>query len=401
MTRTARRFVLFAVLSILLGATTLGDVTLMFGSGEMCFRRGQAYESRNPDRAASLFRTACRRGYAAGCVEAAEAYVRGEGVPRDDAAAQRWFERGCDLGSGRGCHRLVELLRSGSDAETAAPRLADLLRRAEAGYANGCAKDTQSDCFSLGLMLSRRKDAPARGPEAVAALSRACELGSWIACSLEARERRRGRLVPPDTRAALRLDEKLCREQRSEAHCCTAGVAYAAGDGVPANPDVAQAFFQDACEGGDVHACMAAWERSARTAPGLRRAAADVVGSCGSATYPPGGCFDRCSADPSAVRGLAKAHQRFLRLCRDGDPVACHAGGLMFMKAVGTPVDEAQGLALLTAACDADLAMACLAIAVHDPFGYDAADEPRVRALIEKACRGGSSRACAVLAPRE
>jgi hypothetical protein len=63
--------------------------------------------------AARYFHKGCEGGYAPACNGLGLLHKEGRGVPQDDAAAVRLYRQACAAGASTGCRHLADVLRSG------------------------------------------------------------------------------------------------------------------------------------------------------------------------------------------------------------------------------------------------------------------------------------------------
>ncbi len=385
------------VLSI---ALSFLDFRCLVGSRETCYKQALAVQRGNrPERAAVLFRAACRRGHAAGCVKAAQAYFSGIGFAQDYVRARKLLEKGCNLGDGEGCYLLAGLYRTGRGTPADAVRAAELLRQAEREYQKSCSTGDANSCSAVGFMFLRGEGAGHTAAEGLQHLRRACELNDVGSCIVAAREYRKGQLVARNAPVAVRLHEKACSNHFSAPDCCAAAAMYLTGDGVPADRDQARELFAQACEGGETHGCMAAWAAGTNVSDSLRDAAQSLVNACTTPTYPPAGCNGQCASNGQpGSNDVQRARQAFERLCDGGEMLACYAVGSMFGHAIGAEGDLAKSAVMMTKACDGNVAMACNELAKTHAFGIGVPkDLRRAAELYRKACSAGSKFACHAL----
>ncbi|MBW2461587.1 MAG: sel1 repeat family protein [Deltaproteobacteria bacterium] len=261
-------------------------------------------------------RSGCAAGDADSCTAAGALTYRGRGVERDRGAALVFYQRGCELGSDRGCRRvadhyvgsndrasLVGLYRQMCDDDRArgCTLLGDLharggsaAERLEIGplYERGCAGGDVDGCTHLGRALARgahgvppdagrarelleqscRVDdhhacaelgrveqlgigGPADAERAQSLYRRACDHRNGIACyhlGLAARERRRGR----DDEAVLDYFRRACDSGDIPRACGTLAFMYDTGEGAEQSVERAEPLYHTACDGGHADSCM-------------------------------------------------------------------------------------------------------------------------------------------------
>ena len=121
------------------------------GNGTICFELGLKYEPDGPAhdaaKAAGFFGKACENSHGLGCVYAADGYVHGDGVTRDDARAQALYARAatllkpeCGRADAVACHALGMLYLTGRGVAQDNARARRYLDTAcRAGNRNACA----------------------------------------------------------------------------------------------------------------------------------------------------------------------------------------------------------------------------------------------------------------------
>jgi uncharacterized protein len=223
------------------------------GALSLSYSRRAARVALEPQRAAILYREACRDGYAWACYELAELARLGEGVSRDTAAAAALLEHACVAGESRACLRLGQMLERG-DGIPGDPA------RAEGLYDGECAASRTAGCWRLGLFLAERQvegdtEGAARLREA---FRKGCTGGNGESCH------RLAELLEMDgeTREAARYFGRAC--ERNHLPGCFRWAGYLeAGVGV-SEPDAmfVEKLYRKACRGGVAEAC----ERATRPA---------------------------------------------------------------------------------------------------------------------------------------
>jgi TPR repeat protein len=134
---------------------------------------------------------ACEAGKAAACIRAAEFHAKGWGVSVDRRRQKELLTRACDLGDGDGCALEVYAFLEPSEQGMTA-----LMQRAVRAYHEGCDAGGMEPCETL-ARLPWQQGGPADPVTSEAVEQKACDLGSWIACSA-----RRGRLERRDPAGA-------------------------------------------------------------------------------------------------------------------------------------------------------------------------------------------------------
>lgn len=393
---SSRRTVLLVLVAAAVSGVLWMDPRSFLASGETSYRRALGYQQQQMhDRADGLFRAACRRGHANGCLEAGEGALTGTGRARDVEDALWFFGKACDLGRGMACARLAKAFQPGGEGEPNAVKAAAFAGRAEAAYTADCDRGEPSGCFLLGRLLLRED----RTKEAVERFRSGCAAGSVASCLLAAMQYRTGKLVADEPGVALGLYEKACTTYDSAVDCCAAGTEYSVGRSVTADEAAATRFFAMSCEGGTLEACMRVWRTAPAVSSGVRRAAARFLGACPRAASSAATCSEPCgSSDDSPTAGAKASEQELDELCAAGDLLACHGAGLF---AGRHERGHARSVGLHEKACVGGLAMSCSHAAESYELGVSVErNAARARELLEKGCAAGSRRACSRLGPR-
>lgn len=188
------------------------------GDARACIYEADAYRtgsgaSRDPDRAVEMFTQACtEKGHGEACRALGEIYILGDGVKRDWATSNLWFEQGCDAGDAESCVGAAMGTERG-DQGVADPQLGRrmLAQACQLGHARGCTL--------LGGRYRYGRDGAVRDWDLAAAMySVGCEL----------------------------KDAEACRE---------VGWMSLKGKGLPVDPEAARIYLTDACAGDDYIGC--------------------------------------------------------------------------------------------------------------------------------------------------
>ena len=313
-------------------------------------------------------RERCRGGEAQSCVSLAELHESGGRIPRDVAAAARFWDAARRLNEGSGCRRLAWLYSQGEgvvlDPERAAvlfARGAGLLRaRCEGGDAGACSYLGAADPPSR-LRGPRRPPGFPPGQYfrevAVRWLERDCRAGDTCACGdlsvhvnlAEIEGARRAqlhglacdhagagvphaggvcrwaaeaheKLTPPDPERiarlwhrAVSLWETACLADQgflASLACESLARAYADGRGVGRDPAQAARFHEDACDQGSASECLEAGDLF-RKGAGTEQDARRAYGKWASLTE-----IECLGGSTGACRHLAEAHEKGDRLAR-------------------------------------------------------------------------------------
>jgi hypothetical protein len=184
---------------------------------------------------------------AASCARAGRAYLNGEGVTKDVAAATRLYQKACDMGRAETCGQLAFLYQSGEAVPKDTSRAAALyLKACEGGVAKACSNLAiiYEDGGSFGKDFAR----------AAQLYQKACDGANATGCLNLARLYFAGRGVAKDHTRAARLCEKACDTGAAQG-CRYLAAMYHVGDGVPPDSARAAALYQKGCDGGDARAC--------------------------------------------------------------------------------------------------------------------------------------------------
>jgi hypothetical protein len=216
------------------------------GGLALSYSRRAALLEGDPQRAAVLYREACRDGYLWACYQLADLARSGQGMLPDAEAAARLLEHACVGGESRACLRWGQMLERG-EGIPADPARAESLFEAE------CAASRTAGCWRLGLFLAeRRVDGDAEGAVRLReAFRRGCTGGSGDSC------RRLAELLETDgeMREAARYFGRAC--ERNDFAGCFRWAEYlesGAGGSEP-DPEFAQKLYRKACGGGVEAAC--------------------------------------------------------------------------------------------------------------------------------------------------
>lgn len=130
-------------------------------------------ENQEGRRAVGTYERACAAGSGFGCAAAGQHYARGVFVEVSRARAAALFERGCSLHDMAACLLGAELLANGEAAD---------VKRALALSATSCNEGIPEGCLLTGMMLERRGDKES----AKEAYARACAFPEASACEAAA-----------------------------------------------------------------------------------------------------------------------------------------------------------------------------------------------------------------------
>jgi uncharacterized protein len=365
------------------------DWRCALGSPETCLAIGQAELRRGrAPRALRLFRWSCDRGLAQSCTEAGLVLLDSK-KRREEEAGVALLERACGMGDGDGCRALA-----GDRADQARDPAAGLplLEKAARAYEVACAAGSSRACRPVGMMMLTSKPRPGLEAEAVTHLRRGRTLGDAISCMAGARTYRKGTNgVAVDLTVAAGMHRRACEIDHVGADCCAAGTLLAHATPGPSGESASRELFARACDGGEVHGCIAAWRTVGDgVVPAALVAAADGFARACGPTYPPNWCDSPCPGTPALVREVAKIEA----LCNADERRACYVLGLMDVHGIGTNGDPNPGTTRLRAVCDAGLGMACAELGRLSLREWGTQSAVRALALFRRGCRLGSASAC-------
>lgn len=250
-----------------------------------------------------------------GCAPLGELHRVGTGVEQDRQEAERLFRQACDAGDGAGCLGIGRMYRLGQGVERDDSA-------AHAAYARGCALGSAAACNGAGV-LSRDGDGVAADLSAAFGHFRsACALGFWDACAGAAELAAEVGASPAEVETVWRGVAEGCEE--ADVRCCIAHGRRSLDAGDAA---AARTAFRDACNAGDLAACV----EVARLMNAGR-----------------GG-----DADPALARQLLDA------ACRGAEPSGCVDLAEVYTTGDGVEADAARAALYRRAACDLGVAAAC------------------------------------------
>lgn len=232
----------------------LGRALCEGGDLEACINWGMLYGmgigvTRNPLRAADIYRRACDRGGVGACVNLSQLELR-DGDPKTNVRARLRLEQHCAADAPIACGALGGLLLRGEsgipiDVDTAIPHL----RRA-------CDGGVKRSCTQLGMTYGTGTNVARDLDKALAFDTRGCALGSALSCFVMGRSML---LSKPQSRdriaSALTYFEQACFIGYPEA-CALIGLMFETGRGVTADVTRARALYREACAQGDAGSCV-------------------------------------------------------------------------------------------------------------------------------------------------
>jgi len=311
---------------------------------------------------------ACDLGDFHACTRAADRLRYGSGTARDVPYAERLYRRACEAGDGLGC--------AGWGWVSQAPASEDAFRRARPLLESACAREDAEACVSAGLLRLEGRGGAVEAAEGEARLRRGvellasrCEAGEGAACVRAATLFEAGpEPVRDDSRALVYL-QRSC-EAGVPGGCSGLALRHLTGRGVP--PDRARALalyqrvaelYRASCEAGEPSAC-------AELGQAFALGQAGAVDPARALTYQEKACA------LGEVASCLRAAER-LRQGAEGVPAdAARASSL-----------DARAETLLEEGCRSGSGVACLSLA-------ERVTPERARALRQRACALGQSRAC-------
>lgn len=306
---------------------------LMYGTGQIV--------KRDPQRAATLYRTACDRGNIFGCGDLGILYLGGDGVPLDIMQAQALLGRACDSGVPWACGHAAQTYESSNPSFAMASYMRGCgggdepsCQRAVVLQRAACDRNEAQSCFELANMLHAGQGAARDDQTARSLVEKACERGLKAACIEAGSYYLLGEGGPRDVARAITIYREGC-DSGEPRGCYTLGIALYEGTGVAQNLGQAATLFEKGCDAGHGDSCAAlgAMNEDGKSMPvNLDEAASLYTSACdlGSA----GGCSALGSLYETG-KGVPKDAQRALtfyqRACQEGEETACRARDRMTM----------------------------------------------------------------------
>jgi len=320
-----------------------------------------------------------------------------------------FYRKLCARGSATGCFRLGWLTWSGDDVEHDEDRAMEL-------YADACTRGVAEACSFRGLHLVDDQDA--KPADVVAALKRACDLGSGAGCAHLAFLYATGTVVAQDDVRATPLYVRAC-DLGDARGCYNVGLMYAAGRGVAADTARAIAAYDEGCRGGSTTACTNlgyAYEHGEGVAKDEQRAVELYQKGCEASSCQPANrraCVNlgRAYRDGIGVqKDLPRAVQIFENACHqatDDDDVdadenqsrACALLGALYLTGDGVKKDLTAGRELSEQACEGNDAFGCFNAAQIYAMGLGVEADPVAAArFYDTACESDDGESCYELA---
>ena len=158
-----------------------------------------------PTDPATAMTQACESGEANACHALAAAYDEGRpGVAPDQAKAEQYYRRGCELGSVPSCSSEAALImRAGEGADT---------ERARAAFGKACELGDAPGCANLAGMYHFGQGVEQDDATSAQFNDKACGLGLGVACARLAGAYAKGLGVPQDMERAQQLAAQACTQ---------------------------------------------------------------------------------------------------------------------------------------------------------------------------------------------
>ncbi|WP_285711366.1 trypsin-like serine protease [Erythrobacter oryzae] len=330
-------------------------------------------EMAEPDYEPAAAEAACKAGVNAACTDLAVSYRWGERVDSNRPFAEMLLRKGCLAADARACVVLGELLGTHNDPAIRAERPGLYARACTLGVATACEGGGSEAADNASAIESRYRAA--------------CDTRGIPACrALAAMLTGEGRSAR-DRNEGLALIGGVCRSGDRQA-CRDAQFYWTA-----TQPDTAKAreFGELGCQAGDANACAQLGDAMLREGPAARPAAL--------------AWFEQaCAADRSACDGVVEVGDEpaLAARCAGGDQDGCLGLGLILARTDTALRDEARGLSLVTAACEAGTVAACHPAGELLLYGDAAEDRDaglrRADALLTRGCDAGAQASCELLA---
>lgn len=314
----------------------------------------------NRGKGIELMRRACDAGHGLGCAGVAWATMYGEGVPKDEAGAQKVLDEQCTAGVQLACAVLGDATLSGVGGVTKNEKKGfDLVDGAcKAGNLLGCA--------FVGGAYDRGKAVLKDTARAAQLYQQACDGDELRGCWMLSMNTSNGEGVPKDEARAAQLALKACNGG-AVTGCFLLGLAYLKGRGVPKDEKRAAELYRQACDGALGLACS-----------NLAVLYANGVG---------------------VPKDLQKSVAILEQSCGEGDGLGCNDLGILYLQGKGVPKDEKRAAELLDKACTLGEMDACTMLGTEYALGQGGLtkDEKRAAELFDRACVGGNADGCAQL----
>jgi uncharacterized protein len=325
---------------------------------------------------------ACDRGDAAKCAELGQAYLRGNGPPKDAVRAASLFQRACDAGNAQACNELGVAYRTGTGVPVDLGRAVMLYQRA-------CDTNYGTACNNLGFFYSRGLSVGKDEARAANLYQRACDAGEGAGCQNAGRGYELGLGVPKDVVRAVSFYQRGCAASDILA-CESLGWSLFRGAGIDKDEARAVTLFRRACDQGNSAGCNnlgLAMEQGRGTTKDERRAAELYQQACDKNNA--FGCLNLAwvyQRGNVLAKDEARATALFQRSCDGGNANGCINVGYAYANGRGVNKDEVRGVGLYQRACDSGSADGCMrAAAMYEQGRGVAKDAARAAALLARS----------------
>jgi len=218
-----------------------GDADAQFNLGcRYAFGQGVP---KDDEEAVKWYRRSAEQGYANAQYNLGCRYEKGQGVPKDDEEAVKWYRRAAEQGNAIAQAKLGVCYEMGQGVPKDVEEAVKWYRRA-AEQGNAIAQ------YNLGLCYANGKGVPKDEAEAAKWYRKAAEQGGGEAqCNL-GNCYYQGKGVPKDEEEAVKWYRRAAEQGNVGAHC-NLGNCYAHGKGVPQDDDEAAKWWRKAAEQGN------------------------------------------------------------------------------------------------------------------------------------------------------
>ncbi|HYY94283.1 MAG TPA: tetratricopeptide repeat protein [Pyrinomonadaceae bacterium] len=388
------------------------DKACTSGDARACTRLGHIYAGEHgvePDqaRAEALYKRAAQLNQTgvdiglppSAAYDLADAYARGEGVPKDINKAVELFKLSCDFFmSGAGCRRVREIQNNtielaGVEERVLPPSATSLL----VFFARDCDGGGKGSCMTLGQFYARGHGVERDLKHAADLLRRACEAQLDAACTELA--------GLPDPSAAGAGLAGLC-EGGDTSSCVAAGNHFAA-PGAEMNLDKAAGFYETACMKQSTAGCLGLvtvgdrFRDGTNTAKDLPRAGELYRSACVLEHSEGCGRLVALGQSLEGSGGTANEDQAirdYSEACRNGNGSGCGELWRVAMKYQnGSAADLVRARAIWKTTCESysSIVGACGNLGVMYEKGQGGPeDKLAALQLYDRDCRRGSTWAC-------
>lgn len=333
---------------------------------------------------ARTFEVACEAGNRDACSDLGEAYELGAGKPQNRPVAAILYAEGCEMNHAASCYRLGRVTRIAKRDGVEVDAAAFSRKACDLGSHDGCA--------AYAYALDKGDGVPEDRELAHTILRRTCDEGGREACRVLAAEILRRDEPGAETASAIGWLERGCREGRIED--CNGLISFRRD----INPSPGQLSYSEllhlACMARDAFNCAKLGDLAllGRDIPQDREYANQLHDlACEYATD---------SLEPSycAMAQDLRSEAAWNAQCEAGDMHACAKAGA-FHNFYGAPLyDAGKAQRLLERACNGGASEACAAAAQIALDDTNSPQPERALALFERGCAAGQEQACERLA---